>query len=139
MAHASKEAVYLSNMMAELGFGKRFESASLFGDNTGALHIAGNTAYSSRTKHIALRLFYLKGLVKDGRITIHHVATQKQLAGVGTKFVPCKEHASAPTEPYREEMRPTEETSDPTLTRRKIFHNDDDNDYTSRKDKEKRK
>ena len=79
--------MYLSNMMAELGFGKLFESVPLFGDNTGALHIAGNITYSCRTKHISLRFFYLKELVKDGKITIHHVATQKQLAGVGTKFL----------------------------------------------------
>ena len=58
MAHASKEAVYLSNVIAELGFGKPFESVPLFGDNTGALHIAGNSTYSSTMKHIALRFFY---------------------------------------------------------------------------------
>ena len=40
MAHASKEAVYLSNMMAELGFAKLFGSVPFFGDDTGALHIA---------------------------------------------------------------------------------------------------
>ena len=37
MEHASKGAVYLSNMTAELGFRKLFESAPLFGDNTGAV------------------------------------------------------------------------------------------------------
>ena len=81
-------------MMAELGFGKLFESVPLFDDNTGALHIAGNSIYSSRMKHIALRFFYLKELVKDGKITIHHVATQKQLADVGTinKFLPKNTH-----------------------------------------------
>ena len=63
-------------MMAELGFGKLFKSVPLFSDNTGALHIAGNSTYSSRTKHIALRFVFLKELDKDGRITIHHVARQ---------------------------------------------------------------
>ena len=87
MAHASKEAVYLSNIMAELGFGKLFETVSLFGGTTGALHITGNSTYSSSTKHIALRFYYLKELVKNDKITIHHVATQKQLADVGTKFL----------------------------------------------------
>ena len=100
MAHARKEAVYLSNMMAELAFGKLFESVPLFGDNTGALHIAGISTYSSRTKHIALRFFYLKELNKDGKITIHHVATQKQLADVGTKFLTKKTHRHT-SEPYR--------------------------------------
>ena len=87
MEHAGKEAVYLSSMFAELGFGKLFESLPLFGDNTGAVRIAGNSTYSSRTKHIALRFVYLKELVKDGNIPIHHVKTQKQLADVGTKFL----------------------------------------------------
>ena len=45
VALASKEAVYLSNRMAELGFGKLFHSVPLFVDNTGALHIAGNRTY----------------------------------------------------------------------------------------------
>ena len=44
MAHVNEGAVYLSNMMAGLGFG----------DNAGAVHIAGNSTYSSRTKYIAL-------------------------------------------------------------------------------------
>ena len=43
MAQASKEAVYLSNLMAELGLKKMFESVPFFGDNTGALRIAGNS------------------------------------------------------------------------------------------------
>ena len=58
--------MYLSSMMVELGFGKLFESVPLFGDNTGALHIAGNSTYSSRTKHIALRFIFLNEQVKDG-------------------------------------------------------------------------
>ena len=73
MALASKEAVYLSNMIDELGFGKRFDCVPRFFDNTSALRITGNNTYSSRTKHIALRFFFL---VKGG--TIHHVATLKQ-------------------------------------------------------------
>ena len=86
MAHASNEAVFLSNMMVELGFRKLFESVPLFGDNTGALHVTGNSTYSSYTKHIALRSFCLKELAKGNKIAIHHVAIQEQLADVGTKF-----------------------------------------------------
>lgn len=77
MALASEEAVYLSNMMTELGFGKLLNSAPLFGDNTGALHVTGNSTYSSRTKHIALRFFFFKRVTKDGNSIIHHLATQE--------------------------------------------------------------
>lgn len=57
--------------MTELGFGKLFKSVPLCVDNTRALHIAGNNICSSRTKHVALRVFFLKELVNDGNITIH--------------------------------------------------------------------
>ena len=50
MAHASKEAVDLSTMMAELGFGNMFESVPLFGDNTGALH----STWRSLARNISL-------------------------------------------------------------------------------------
>lgn len=73
--------------MTELIFRKLFESVPLSRDNTGTLHIAGNSTYSSSTKHVALRFFFLKVPVKDGKITIHLVATQKQLADIGTKFL----------------------------------------------------
>ena len=56
---AIKEAVFCSIMMKELGFGMRYESVSLYIDNTSALHVAGNRTYSSRVKHVASSvLFY---------------------------------------------------------------------------------
>lgn len=67
LAYGSKEAVYLSNFMMELGF-KAFRSVPVNCDSTGALHLGGNTTYSSMTKHIALRFFFLRELVKTGNI-----------------------------------------------------------------------
>lgn len=60
MALASKEMVYLSDMMTNVGIGNVFNSVPLFGDSAGALHVAGNSIYISRAKHIALRFFLLK-------------------------------------------------------------------------------
>ena len=41
-ALATKEAVFCSNMMKELGFGARFDSVPLYIDNTSAPHVAEN-------------------------------------------------------------------------------------------------
>lgn len=90
MALASEEAVYLSNVTTELTFGKLLNSAPLFGDNTGALrvHVTGNSTYSSRTKHIALRFFFfLKAVTKGGNSTIHHLGTQEYFAEIEIKFL----------------------------------------------------
>ena len=79
MALANKE-IYLSNMMAELGFGKLFHSVALLVDNTDVLYIAGHSTYRSRTRHIALRIVFLKEVVKEGRTTIHNVVITRHLA-----------------------------------------------------------
>ena len=57
-----KEAVFCSNMMAELGFGGDFGQVSLRIDNTATLNVIGNRTDSACTKHIALRFSYIRGL-----------------------------------------------------------------------------
>ena len=55
-AVAKKGAVFRSNMLTELEFVKEFEKVPLHIDNTATLHVVGDRAFSSRPKHIALRL-----------------------------------------------------------------------------------
>ena len=68
---AMKETVFCSNMMTELEFGKEFGQVPLHIANTATLHVIGNRAFSSRTKQIALRFFYIRELVKENKITTH--------------------------------------------------------------------
>ena len=82
---AMKEAVFCSNMLTELGFGKEFAQMPVYCDNTATLHALGNRSFSSRSKHIALQLFFIRELVTDGRISIHYVPTEDNLADIGTK------------------------------------------------------
>ena len=63
-ALAMKEAVFCSNTMKELGFGTRFDSVSLYLDNTSALHVTKNRTYSPRVKHMVLRYFFVQELVR---------------------------------------------------------------------------
>ena len=91
LAYGSKEAVHLSTFMMELGF-KLFSSVPINCDSTGALHLEGNATYSSRMKHIALRFFFLRELVKTAKITIRHVDTGKMLADVAPKYFGKVQH-----------------------------------------------
>ena len=70
-----------------LGFGTQFEHVPVNIDNTAILHVICNQAFSSRTKHIALRFFYARELVNDGAISIHYIPTENQLADIGTRFL----------------------------------------------------
>lgn len=84
-ALAMKEAVFCSNMLTELGFGKQFAQLPVYCDNTATLHALGNRSFSSRTKHIALRFFFIRELVTERKISIHYVPTEDNLADIGTK------------------------------------------------------
>ena len=81
---AMKEAVFCLNMLTELGFGKEFEQVPRHIDNTATPHGIGNRAFSSRTKHIALRFFYIRELAKENKIATHYISTKRELADIGT-------------------------------------------------------
>ena len=80
-------SAFCSNMLTELGFGKEFEQVPLHIDNTATLHVIGNRTFSSRTKHIALRFFYIHELVSEDKITTHYISTERQLVDGGTKLL----------------------------------------------------
>ena len=82
-----KKVVFCTNMM-ELGCRSEFSSAPLYIDNTAILNLIGNQTFSARTKHVALRLFYIRELVKEENISI----TQDNLADIGTKHFNKQRH-----------------------------------------------
>ena len=91
-ATAMKESLFCRNMMMELGFTDGFWSIPVYIDNTSALHLAGNRTFSPRAKHIALRYVFVQDLVKEGKVTIHFVKTEQQLADLGTRHLKQHRH-----------------------------------------------
>ena len=86
LSYGPREAVYLSNFLMELGF-KTFSSVPINSDSAGVLSVAGNAMFSSRTKHIAIRFFFVRELIKRNKITLHHKPTQQTLADIATKHL----------------------------------------------------
>ena len=87
-----KEAIFCTNMMTELGFRSGFSSAPLYIDNTATLNVIGNQTFSARTKHVTLRFFYIRELVKEENISIHYIPTEDNLADIGTKHPNKQRH-----------------------------------------------
>ena len=88
-ALAMKEAVFCSITMLELGFGSTFNTVLVYLDNKSAIRVASNRTYRGRTKHIALRFFFVQELpvVESGKIAVRYIPTQNQLVDLGTKFL----------------------------------------------------
>ena len=79
------EAVFCSNTMSGPGFGESFGSVPLHIDNTSALYITGNRTFIPRAKHIALRFYFFVQELVEGKVSIHCVKSEGQLADLGTK------------------------------------------------------
>ena len=86
LSYGAREVIYLSNFLMEVGF-KTFFSVPINNDITRALSVAGNAMFSSRTKHIALRFFFVRELIKINKITLHHKPTQQMLGDIATKHL----------------------------------------------------
>jgi hypothetical protein len=54
---ASKEMIWLQRFMEELG--KKQENSRLYCDSQSAIHLAKNSAFHSKTKHIQLRYHFI--------------------------------------------------------------------------------
>lgn len=85
-AEAAKEAIWLQRFMHELGFPKR--ATSIYCDNQGAIALIRNPVFHQRTKHMEVRLFFIREAQEEGKIDVSYVNTDNQLADIMTKALP---------------------------------------------------
>ena len=90
MCGASKDIVWTTRWIEELGFDKSFSmSIPLCGDNKGALDLIKNPEHHARTKHVDIQYHYVREVVQDGLAVTQHVATTDMVADVLTKPLPA--------------------------------------------------
>jgi hypothetical protein len=66
-------------------FGCEFNRILVLCDNESSIKLANNPMQHSRTKHIDIRHYFLRGHEAKGDIELCHVNTKNQLADVFTK------------------------------------------------------
>ncbi|CAL5340443.1 unnamed protein product [Camellia sinensis] len=81
---AACQAIWLRRMLAELQ--QRQEGATeIFCDNKATIFMTKNPAFHSRTKHIDMRLHFIRDLVAKEEVTLKYCTTHEQLADILTK------------------------------------------------------
>jgi hypothetical protein len=86
-AHATKEAVWLRQLLSELGIDTSSPTV-LHVDNQSAIAIAKNPEFHDRTKHIDVRYHFLRQVVKDRTVELCYTPTGDQVADALTKGLP---------------------------------------------------
>ncbi|CAI7756705.1 unnamed protein product [Closterium sp. NIES-53] len=84
---ATKEGLYLRELLEEAKIAK-VPNFSLFCDNQSAIRIANKNGFSNRTKHIALRYFFVKDEIEKGKLQLDYCPTTEMAADYLTKKLP---------------------------------------------------
>ena len=71
--------------MGELG--KEDDKGTLYSDSQSAIHLAKNSTFHSRTKHIQLKYHFIRSVLEDGELKLEKIHTSQNPADMLTKVV----------------------------------------------------
>ena len=77
--------IWLQRFMGELG--KKHDMGTLYSDSQSAIHLANNSAFHSRTKHIHLKYHFIRSVLEDGELKQEKIHTSQNPADMLTKVV----------------------------------------------------
>ncbi|XP_036347223.1 secreted RxLR effector protein 161-like [Rhagoletis pomonella] len=80
----AKEAVWLHQLLRDVGYAQE-SPPSLYIDNQSAIRLIKNSELHQRTKHIDVRLHFIRQLYESKKISIYYVCSEDQLGDVFTK------------------------------------------------------
>jgi hypothetical protein len=81
---AAQEAIYLRRMLMDLGECE-VEATAMYEDNESCIDLADHPSASDRTKHIDIRVFYLRQAKADGHVRLVPCHTGMMTADMLTK------------------------------------------------------
>ena len=83
---AAKEALWMKGIVAELGV--NVEPVIVFCDSQSAIHLSKNQVYHEKTKHIDVRMHFLRDEITKGLINLKKIPTEENPADVLIKSLP---------------------------------------------------
>ena len=90
MSDATKEALWLKTLLAELGFQQN--EIIMNGDNLSSMQIVKNPHHNNRCKHIDVRYHFIKDHSEKGDIKVRYIKSEDLCADFLTKGVNKEKH-----------------------------------------------
>ena len=78
----------MRNFLTECGYSVKGAPSTLYIDNNSALQVAKNPEHHGRMKHLDLRHYWLRDVVKEGKIDVKYIPTASMPADIMTKTLP---------------------------------------------------
>ena len=80
-----KVAIWLKVMIGELGITQ--ECVKIHCDSHNAIHLANHQVYHERTKHIDIRLHFVRDMIELKEIVVEKVVSEENLADVFDGYI----------------------------------------------------
>ena len=93
LTEATKEALWLKGITEELGL--HCGIPVIYCDSQSAIHLSKNSAFHERTKHIDVRLHFIREILSRGQVILEKIASEVNPADILTKVVPINKFKSA--------------------------------------------
>ena len=90
LSDCARDVIFLQNLLSSIGYD--VPKVTINGDNVGSLFVAENPGDHQKSKHIEVRYFFIRQKIEEGRIVLHFVTTNKQLADGLTKALSKSPH-----------------------------------------------
>lgn len=87
LCEGAKEGLWLRQLFNE--FGIAIESVKMYDDNQSCIEIAKHPSSHHRTKHIDIRLNFIRDHIAKGRIQLEYLSTGVMVADIFTKAIPA--------------------------------------------------
>lgn len=91
LCEATREAVYLRNLMEEIGL-PQTSATRILEDNQPCIHLVHNPVTVSRSKHVAIRFNFVRERLELGQIDVVYCPTGDMVADALTKALPRPQH-----------------------------------------------
>src|SRR5690606_32075942 len=88
LVEAVKEAIWLRGLSEEMGIVQ--DSVTIWCDSHSALCLAKNYVTHERTKHISMKLHFIRDIIEQADLIVEMIHTSKNHANILTKVVPVK-------------------------------------------------
>ncbi|XP_062104486.1 secreted RxLR effector protein 161-like [Humulus lupulus] len=85
VTEAFKEATWIKGILQEISMLKG--RVYVFSDSQSAIHLSKNPVYHERSKHIDIRMFWIRDNIEAGEINLEKVPTEENPADAGTKVL----------------------------------------------------
>lgn len=86
ITEAVKEALWMKGIISELCF--KQPQVIIHSDSQSALHLAKHQVFHERSKHIDVKLHFVRDIVSKGEVKIEKVSTEDNPADMMTKPLP---------------------------------------------------